>query len=126
MNKIEPDEDVCPKCGGEGLSKAIPPHGNLLTPREGCSTCHGTGKVPDSRLLTDAELCPNIAETEALRKQDAKTASVKDAECQQRVERIKREIEDYMNDLDKRSDLFLQYPTHRIWWQKFWQREGVK
>ena len=43
--------------------------------------------MSNDRLLTDEELCPNIAETEALAKQDIKTASIVRAEILNRLER---------------------------------------
>ena len=51
--------------------------------------------------------------------QDAKTARIKDQECQQRVERIFKEIEDY-------EDGHININPPGYFWQELKKKEGVE
>ena len=85
-------------------------------------------KPDEGRLLDKNELSSAISEWETqhsiydpfhyifiCQKQDTKTASIKDAECQERVERIFKEIEATMGD-----DIKAYY---KRWWQALKKKE---
>jgi len=67
----------------------------------------------------------------ALKDQDAQTASIKDAECQARVERIFEEIEEHCQTFDKDGNpiIYLNYKRadgnrkEINWWQALKKRE---
>ncbi len=93
-------------------------------------------KPDESRLLTSEEImaithCLGISKNyeDIAKAQDAKTASIKDAECQQRVERIFNKIESKMA-IERCDPDVMPYFTDYYWmpidiWQALKKREGI-
>lgn len=103
-------------------------------------------KPDESRLLTDEEMQSTFQDNisvrgggfwrpeEIAKLQDAKTASVLEAECQQRVERIMAELEEHYQTFDKSGDPIVNIDYRGAngsrkeirWWLGLKKHEGVK
>ncbi len=120
-SKPKSDEEMMAKIAKSnaiGMGLIPPDKGRLLTPQERSLAIidymREHGGVTESDKLTEVETFGITRKA-----QDAKTASIKDAECQERMERIFREIEE--------SIWFKQpsFPAESFakWWQALKKKE---
>ncbi len=100
-----------------------PDEGRLLT-NEKINEAHAQGVYECMHLQKHKGSTPRIEGRRAIAKaQRDLTASIKDSECQERVERVKRGIEKIAESCPEEP---IGKLSKSLVWQVFWEREGVK